>query len=590
MRQRGRSPTCWPRWGWSCRREPTTCGSNSRCGAPSARRAAGLTTPNPGSCRCPWTTPMPASIDFETYSGPGYVWADTARRWGCLPNASAARKGLSVVGAARYAEHPSTEVLTLSYDLGDGHGVQRWRPGHMPPVALFRHVREGGLLHGWNTAFEHWIWNKVCVRRYGWPPLPQRQLRCTMARSRAHALPGGLAAALEVLGTPDQKDKDGKRLLDKFSKPRNPTKADPRPRVRPEDDPEDAERLYAYCDRDVIGEAGAGARLPELAGLELEFWLADQAINTRGVALDTAAVADCTAIVAQAHGRYNAELLALTGIDAASKVQQLTGWLHARGVHLDSLDEDAVAAALGGDLSPEARRVLEIRQAVGAAAVKKLYAMANQVAEDGRLHDLFSFHGARTGRATGNGPQPTNLPNSGPQVYACAGCGKHSGRLPLCAWCGAVLPPAAIGWNHGAAADVLELARAQSLDLIEYVFPAARPAVAGCLRGLFVAAPGHDLVCSDYSSIEAVVLAEVAGCEWRREVFRTHGRIYEVSAAAITGIPFDPATVHVHRKLGKVAELACFSPDTRVLTDCRYLAIMDVSKEHLLWDWIEWVS
>jgi DNA polymerase len=75
------------------------------------------------------------------------------------------------------------------------------------------------------------------------------------------------------------------------------------------------------------------------------------------------------------------------------------------------------------------------------------------------------------------------------------------------------------------------------------------------LRGLFVSAPGKDLVCSDYSSIEAVVLAELAGEEWRREVFRTHGRIYEMSAAKITGVPMTEAR-HPQRQLGKVAELA----------------------------------
>lgn len=121
-----------------------------------------------------------------------------------------------------------------------------------------------------------------------------------------------------------------------------------------------------------------------------------------------------------------------------------------------------------------------------------------------------------------------------------------------------------VEWNAVAAEDVLQLAQARSLDVIEHVFGAAMPAVSGCLRGLFVAAPGHDLICSDYSSIEAVVLAEMAGCQWRREVFQTHGRIYEVSAAKITGrtleeyIEYKGRTGQHHpdRKLGKVAELA----------------------------------
>ena len=115
-----------------------------------------------------------------------------------------------------------------------------------------------------------------------------------------------------------------------------------------------------------------------------------------------------------------------------------------------------------------------------------------------------------------------------------------------------------VEWNHEAEEFALNIARAGSLELMDCYFDAPMPAISGALRSLFTAAPGHDLVCSDYSSIEAVVLAEIAGEEWRREVFRTHGRIYEVSAARITGIPFDPSSKERHpkRKLGKVAELA----------------------------------
>jgi DNA polymerase len=234
-----------------------------------------------------------------------------------------------------------------------------------------------------------------------------------------------------------RKDPDGGRLLDKFSKPRNPTKANPTTRIRLSDDPEDAARLVRYNTQDIAAEAAASRRCPDLTGVDLEYWLADQAINTRGVAIDLEGVHNCITIVEQAHAKYNAELLALTGIDAASKVQQLQGWLHSQGVHLDSLDEEAVDAALKQDLAPTVRRVLQIRQAIGSAAVKKLYAMSNQVAADGRLHDLFSFHAARTGRATGNGPQPTNLPNSGPELWLCD-CGQYFGlHLRACPWCAA---------------------------------------------------------------------------------------------------------------------------------------------------------
>lgn len=133
------------------------------------------------------------SMDFETYSEAGYVW--NGERWGALPGAPSGknRYGLGCVGIAVYAEHPSTEVLCLSY------GGKRWKPGDYPPETLFLHIESGGLVAAFNAPFEWWIWNTICTKRYSWPPLPLRQLRCSAARARAHALPPSLEMAGDVL-------------------------------------------------------------------------------------------------------------------------------------------------------------------------------------------------------------------------------------------------------------------------------------------------------------------------------------------------------------------------------------------------------
>jgi DNA polymerase bacteriophage-type len=505
------------------------------------------------------------TIDFETYSEAGHVWDIEANKWAALPGAPSGKKGLPVVGAAVYATHPSTEVLCLAYSLPDG--VSRmWVPGGQYPFGLFQHIRNGGLLEAWNSGFEHWIWNHVCVPRYGWPPLPQRQLRCAMAKARAHALPGSLEKAGEVVGAVQRKSPDGKRLLKKFSMPRQPTAKDGRIRIRPDPADPDTAALYQYCAQDIAAEADISARCPEVEGEELEYWLCDQAINYRGVAIDLVGVENCIAIIDEAHAVGNARLYELTdgAVARASEVAKLTAWLHGQGVYMDSLDEEHVTEVLGkvALIYSPAHEALTIRAAIGSAAVKKTYSMRNQCGPDGRLHDLFSYHAARTGRATGNGSQPTNLPNSGPDVLRCE-CGRHYGRtLDACPWCGVPAPywEATAGkpveWNAAATSDALEVIATRSLDALMYFFGEGLPIISACLRGLFVSAPGKDLICSDYSSIEAVVLAEIAGESWRREVFQTHGRIYEISAAKITGIPFDEAVRHPRRKLGKVAELA----------------------------------
>jgi len=439
------------------------------------------------------------------------------------------------------------------------------------PQDLFDHISAGGLIEAWNVGFERHIWEKVCVPRLGWPPIPRRQYRCAMAKSRAYGLPGSLSAAAAVTNSIEQKDKDGTRLLNKFSTPRNPTKNDGRLRIRPQDDPTDAERLYAYCEQDIVAEAVMSSGTPDLEGEELEYWLADQEINARGVQIDVASVRNCIAVIHATHNRYDHEMSALTGgvVSAASEIERLKGWIGAQGLLMPSMDEEAVEAALKrDDLNPLARRALEIRSLVGSASVKKLFAMNLQVCADGRLRDLFSYHATRTGRATGNGPQPTNLPNHGPAVRHCGCCKRHYGLTKLlCPWCGAdpTLNGTEVEWNPQAVEDCLYAMNTRSLAIVELYFDEAMAALSGCLRGMFVAREGYDLICSDYSAIEAVVLAELAGEGWRQDVFRTHGKIYEMSASKITGVPFEEFAEHrkrtgqhhpMRKKVGKVAELA----------------------------------
>lgn len=517
--------------------------------------------------------------DFETYSEAGMVYREEKARWGQPDGATGTGKGLTLTGSARYSEHPSTQVLTFAYDLKDGRGSRVWVPGLPNPVDLFEHLASGGLFEAWNVGFERNIWWNVCRKRYGWPEWPLSQMRCAMAKSRAHGLPGKLDIAGEVTGVQIQKDKDGKRLLDKFSVPRNPTKTDPRMRITLQDDPADGMRLVGYNVTDIEAEAGVSAECPDLEGDELAFWQADQAINSRGVHIDRAGVENCIAIVDQAHLQYNAELNALTGgeVRAASELSKLKAWLHAQGCHMDEMDDDAITLELermgesvqDGTSDPSeiapAYRALEIRQAIGSASVKKVRAMAMQVCADDRLRDLFSYHAARTGRPTGNGPQPTNLPKAGPTVFRCA-CGRHSNPREICAWCGVPRPPGTkdVEWCIEAAEDALVTIESRDLAEVERVFGDAMLSVSGCLRALFDAAPGKELIASDFTAIEAVVLAALAGETWRLDVFRAGTDIYLESISRSTGTPLAELVAfkkergmhHPFRQSGKVTELA----------------------------------
>ena len=172
-----------------------------------------------------------------------------------------------------------------------------------------------------------------------------------------------------------------------------PTKANAALRIRPEDDPADAARLYAYNERDITAEAEASARIPDLPPFELRFWQADKRLTGAAWQSDAPSVEACAATVEAVLAKYNAELAALTGgeVSAASEVQRLSGWLAANGVPVSSLDEEHVEEALARPgLPPQCERALRIRRAAGSASVKKVFAIRNQLTRNNRLHDLLT--------------------------------------------------------------------------------------------------------------------------------------------------------------------------------------------------------
>jgi len=492
-------------------------------------------------------------MDFETYSEAGYEFDPALGRFVPLQKG---KPGIKGINAAVYAEHPSTQIINLAYDLADGRGECLWLPGMGLPQDLFGHIAAGGLIEAHNSGFEFYIWHHVCHKCLGWPPLPLNQLRCSASKARAWSLPGALGKLSEVLNPTEKKDKRGTQLIQLLSIPKKPTKKCQELRRTREKYPELYEEMYRYGIQDVVSEKSISAMIPELHPRELELWKLDQRINTQGVAIDTEGLANCIEIFRQAEQKYTEELKQITG-GAVNSVGEMTKnsagdkWVISQGVTLPSLDKKGVKAAMERtDLPPTVYRALEIRQVIGSASVKKLFAIDRCVSNDGRLRDLFVFCGAlRTQRWAGAGSQPQNMKNSGPDCRQCGSCGHIWAPGPEdCPQCGSI-PHAHtdLEWGNTTTEAALKTIATQDLEAVEAQWGNAVDIIASCMRGLFVAAPGHDLICSDYSAIEAVVLAAMAGEEWRLEVFRTHGKIYETSASKITGVPLDEILEHKER-------------------------------------------
>jgi DNA polymerase I - 3''-5'' exonuclease and polymerase domains len=526
-------------------------------------------------------------MDFEGYSAAGFVWhGPTAKKplgyWTGPPGAASGKKGLNVIGSRVYSEHPSTEALTFSYDLKDGRGTRRWKPGQPNPQPLFDHLDAGKLVEAHGAGFELNFWNEVCVHRYGWPPLDGRQLRCSMAKARAFGLPAALVDVGEALNLDTQKDKAGKELMKIFSWPKDPTKKDPRWRILPEHEPEKFARYEDYCDTDIHTESGVSARCPDLPQQELDYWLADQAINRRGIGVDMAAVRDCIAVVNEVLKVYDDEMHALIGL-RASQAKALVKWFADNGVVGQDGKPCKSLAEKDGNLEflYESRnnypwpvgRVLELRCLCASASVKKVFSMANHASRDSRLCDLFIYHGARTGRDTHADVQPGNLPKAGPDLRWCDNQGicnrPYAKHFDQCPWCGCSAAFSSEsspvdgdkGWCFEAVDSVLEVLQMRSMHALEMFFGDALLCISGVVRSLLVAKPGHRLICSDYASIEAVVSAVLTGEEWRVEAFRRKEDIYLHGAAGVTGKTYEwykenGFKKHPDRqKIGKPAEL-----------------------------------
>lgn len=307
-------------------------------------------------------------------------------------------------------------------------------------------------------------------------------------------------------GVFEAKDKRGKQLIKLLCVPRKPTKANSELRLYPWSAPEEFAALYEYCKQDVRAEAWCAANMPEMCPRELAIWQIDQVINQRGMMLDVSAINACIIIVEQAFAKYNGELQQLTGgaVKASTEVAATLRWMADRGVHLGELDEEIVTEALKRNYPADVLRVLKIRQTLAFGSVRKLYAMRAQVCSDGRLRDQYAYHGAHTGLWNGRDVQVANL---------------YSGKLKT---------PEKIE-------AALAAIRTGSLEYVEHVCGDALETVADCLRSMIIAAPGHRLIMSDFSAIQAVVTSAIAGEKWRLDVFHGHGKIYEEMAALLTG-------------------------------------------------------
>lgn len=434
-------------------------------------------------------------------------------------------------GAYAYSEAPDFEILLIGYKFSDEDKVKL--------IDLTDDTEELENLRFWDALTDPEVvktaynanFERTCLARYTGETMPPEQWRCTMILAVQLGLPRSLAAVGPALGLTEeeQKKKTGAALIQYFCKPCKPTRTNgQRTKNTRLNAPEKWELFKEYNIQDVVTEQIILKRLRDFRPdqSEQDLWTLDQEINDRGVLLDIPMARSIVEFDTERSADLLAEAQQITGLSNPNSLAQLKPWLQSHGLQVDSLRKDDVSSILRDpDISDDVRRVLEIRQTLSKTSVKKYQTMLDIAGEDDRARGIMQFYGGHTGRWAGRSLQPQNLARN-------------------------TMPD-----------DELDVAREfvkmGDFESLEMIFGEPAPIFSQLVRTAFIPSPGNRFIVSDFSAIEARVIAWIAGEEWRLEVFRNDGDIYCESASHIYHVPVVKHGINGElRQRGKVAELA----------------------------------
>ena len=430
-------------------------------------------------------------------------------------------------GVYRYCDAPDFEILLFSYAFDD-EPVQTidLASGETLPPEVISALEDPNIIKvAYNAQFE-----RVCLSRYLGHWLDPHQWRCTMVMAAYLTLPGRLADAAGALGTTEKKMEEGKDLIRYFSVPCKPTKTNGgRTRNLPADAPEKWAVYRQYNAQDVETERAIRRVLEKypLPEQEWELYALDQQINDRGVRVDKKLVKNAIAVDAVFAQAAYQRAKELTGLENPGSVNQLKAWLADQDMPMESLARKIVqekAAQTEGIVS----ELLNLRLELSKTSVKKYEAMARCVRRDGRIHGMMQFYGAsRTGRFASRILNMQNLPQN------------HLPDLDL----------------------ARELVKTGDEELLDTLFASVPGTLSELIRTAFIPKDGCRFLVSDFSAIEARVLAWLASEEWVLEEFRGKGKIYEATASRMFHIPQESIVKgnpnYEYRQKGKQATLSC---------------------------------
>ena len=470
---------------------------------------------------------------------------------------------LKAVGAHRYAEDPSFEVMLFGYawDDEDPVVVDLTAGEELPPDVLDALYDPDVIKAGWNIAFE-----RACLTQHLGRVQPAEQWEDTMVLASVCGLPLGLGDCGQALKLPADKakDREGKALIRWFCKPCKPTKTKPdRTRHMPGDYPDKWCKFVSYNGQDVVAERAIRKLLERWrpTGQERRIWVVDQAINDRGIRVDMTLARAAVDMDRDYKARLTQEAIDLTGMTNPGSVAQVKAWLQEQeGIEVASLNKKVMPDVVASLSTDKARQFMAIRKELARSSTAKFDAMVRSACADGHIRGCFQFCGAgRTGRWAGRRVQLQNLSkNKMNDLEACRA-----------------------------------LVRTGDLETTELLYEDISSTLSELVRTALIPEEGERFIVCDYSAIEARVLAWIAGEEWALEEFRGKGQIYEATGAMMFHVPKETIAKggvnHHRRQPAKTAVLACVAEGQLVLTNRGPVPIEQITLSDKVWDGESWV-
>ncbi len=436
---------------------------------------------------------------------------------------------ITKAGLYKYVQSPAFEILLFAYSYDyEPVRIIDLAAGEKIPLQIIQDLGNPDVKKmAHNAAFEI-----NCLGRFYRTEI--WQWRCTMIHAYYCGFPGQLGQLGKALGLPENKQKMavGRQLIRYFCVPCTPTKTNyGRTRNYWHHDRKKWDLFKNYCIRDVDTEMEIDRILERHPMPEEEHinWVLDQMINLTGVQMDRELIEGALFISEQIREELSGKAKNLTGLDNPNSVAQLKQWITENsGLELESLNKQTIAEVLAQKEGKALiKEVLKIRQELGKTSVKKYEAMQTCMCGDGRIRGLLQFYGAnRTGRWAGRLVQVQNLPRN------------YIGTLDT----------------------ARELVKKRQTEAVKLIYGNVPDILSQLIRTAFIPGNGNKFLVADFSAIEARVLSWLAGEQWRLDVFRTHGKIYEASASAMFGVDISLIKKgnpeYELRGKGKIAELA----------------------------------